>query len=118
LAQNDLNLYQDFMGDSVSLFLDVGGGNCKASENGEYQWYWDDRPASIPFWFTDTLPWTGFYRSWRIEAVSFPFVPDKARTLAADSLTRLLTAVLDTLSLPLSVTGSLNGQQLGPSSHA
>gem|GEM_PF-1451301 len=112
-AQNDLNLYQDFTGDSASLFDDVGA-NCSAALDGEYQWYWDERPASIPFWFTDTLPWSGLYRSWRIEAVSFPFVTDKPRTLAADSVTRLLTAVFDTLNYPLTRTGNLNGQQLGP----
>ena len=86
--------------------------------DGEYQWYWDERPAYIPFWFTDTLPWTGFYRSWRIEVVSFPFVSDKPRTLAADSLTRLLTAVLDTANFPLTRTGDLHGQELGSSSYA
>jgi len=117
LAQNDVNLYQDFTGDSVSLFDDVGA-SCAAALNGEYQWYWDERPAFMPFWFTDTLPWTGFYRSWRIEVVSFPFVSDKPRTLAADSLTRLLTAEFDTVNYPLIRTGDLHGQDLGPSSYA
>ncbi len=106
-AQNDVNIYRDFTGDTIWNFTSAG---CKAANQGEYQWYWDERSEYIPYWLSDTLPWSSFYKSWKIGPVSFAFSPDIPRTMASDSITRLLVA----LASPWVQQGSFHGQQLGP----
>jgi len=81
-SQNDLNIYQDFTGESSLLYSSLIDEYI-----GEYQWF--HKPENGIYWL-DQSSFEDLYFSWKIEVLSFPFVPDLTRTFASDSITRIL----------------------------
>jgi hypothetical protein len=83
-SQSDIDLYQDFTGDSTSPEPSF---NLSSMFDGEYQWIY---PEDSLFPWLGLSPFEDLFYSYKIEAVSFPFVPDTALTYAAPTTTRIL----------------------------